>query len=743
MSVPFYGSFREVLVEACPLAGRTIDAKSDEIWIRCVNTGHPPPQQGWKIHVSTTWSDAINVLRQILPILISEKASFKVIATSAFLNSLNEGSFGRSQVGKFLTVYPESDTHATDLASKLHAATLGFRGPRVPSDLPVAPGSLVHYRYGAFGSRRIQTAIGSIEPAIETPEGELVADAHLPFYYAPAWVEDPFVLLGLSAGLPPQKLTVGDKYIIVSVIHSSIRGAVYLAIDIDNPSRCVLKRAYKWASVGLDGDDAQDRLRHEAEMLATLGRHGLSPVLLGMIQDDGDLYVAMEDIDGVTLEQYIVEAARQGSLPTERNVIEWGLQLADLLDALHGCGIVYRDLKSSNIIINKEGVLRLVDFELAAKTGEGKMAKGRGTRGYTSHRRYTSPKQKPRISDDVYGLGAVLYFMATGAEPSQAPNPWSLMDRDPRLINVEINEFLVEIIKRCLDRHSSARFQSIRQVAGAMRSILRRSVLPVPEFRERAGAATRLTGATSLHRYRRMASELGESLRKELCNVTREPGHSQYRSRDLNDGVAGGILALASLVSTSHLSSGCDALAGGARWLARAPRLPGPPLPGLFVGEAGIAIALLRAAQVLRDAELLAVANDRARWISTLPFRSPDLFNGVAGRIWFHILMWDETGVSEHLHSAIRGGEWLLDHAELGPDGGAKWTIPEGYGGLSGRAYYGRAHGAAGIADVLLDLFEISREKKFLDCATSAMTWIAKAAIPVLRDGRGLDWPSE
>jgi len=70
-----------------------------------------------------------------------------------------------------------------------------------------------------------------------------------------------------------------------------------------------------------------------------------------------------------------------------------------------------------------------------------------------------------------------------------------------------------------------------------------------------------------------------------------------------------------------------------------------------------------------------------------------------------------------------------------------KWTIPAGYESLSHHAWLGYAHGAAGIGDVLLDLFEVAGDERFLVAAQGAGRWLNRLARPVLDDGSGLNWP--
>jgi lantibiotic modifying enzyme len=213
-----------------------------------------------------------------------------------------------------------------------------------------------------------------------------------------------------------------------------------------------------------------------------------------------------------------------------------------------------------------------------------------------------------------------------------------------------------------------------------------------------------------------------------------------YRTLDV--GAAGAVLALAELVSELGDPSHRGVLAEAVRWLRHAPAPEGETVAGLYVGEAGIGAALLRAGQVLGDADLVDAAAERGRTIARLPLASPDLYNGAAGRLRFHLWLWEATAGLEHLDEAIRVGEFLLRTASPDEDGGRRWIFPAGLDGFSGQAFAGYAHGAAGIGDVLLDLYAATGQQRFLDGARGAARWLARLSVPTLADRSGLDWPT-
>src|SRR5439155_19665334 len=109
------------------------------------------------------------ILERCLPALLEAGAAFKVASSLVMLDCLNHGDLGLSQVGKFITVYPNEDVHAVELARVLRAATRGLRGPAARCDRRSTTDSPVHYRYGSFGHEFVQTPLGAVVPALAGP----------------------------------------------------------------------------------------------------------------------------------------------------------------------------------------------------------------------------------------------------------------------------------------------------------------------------------------------------------------------------------------------------------------------------------------------------------------------------------------------------------------------------------------------------------------------------------------------
>jgi len=150
---PFTGLLDEALRRA-RLADRWRTADDGRFWCHVQPVDGEEPAQGWKLHVSATPASAAAVLERSLPVLLGGDSGFKFARTPDHVARLNARHTPRGHSGKFLTVYPRTDDEAVRLAAALHEATAGLPGPRVLSDRPYTPDSLVHYRYGAFIEQR-------------------------------------------------------------------------------------------------------------------------------------------------------------------------------------------------------------------------------------------------------------------------------------------------------------------------------------------------------------------------------------------------------------------------------------------------------------------------------------------------------------------------------------------------------------------------------------------------------------
>ncbi len=453
----------------------------------------------------------------------------------------------------------------------------------------------------------------------------------------------------------------------------------------------------------------------------------------------------METLEGETLQTRIGRMIIQNGFVPIKQVVAWSCALADALEVIHMKNIVHADVKPSNVIISPDGQVRLIDFDIAPALDKHTIqTRSRGTKGYISPQRHRG--LPIAIDDDIYSLGAVLYFIVTGVNPSLAPNPFTLLDRPLEWFH-PAGALFKEVITCCLQEQREARYRSmaaIKTVLEALEQDVSQQCIPY-EYKQVCNVEI-----DAQMSYR----EISRSLLETLCAVaqlsTGETGffwkslHSStngFVTRDIAAGSGGTLLALAELVAEFPEPHYYEVLARGSQWLSTVAPTNNQPLPGLYVGEAGVGAALLRAGQVLNDNTLIMTSAECGRQIASLPYISPDLYNGTAGRLRFHLLLWDETGEREHLRAAIACGKHLLTVADERGKGEISWKIPAGYESLSGYTYLGYAHGTSGIADALLDLFECTGDEQFLPVIRGAARWLVHQAIPALHDESGLNWP--
>ncbi len=199
---------------------------------------------------------------------------------------------------------------------------------------------------------------------------------------------------------------VADRYVLDSVIGRGGMADVYRATD------SVLEREVAVKLLRGQATDAHDRQRfqEEAQLLATLDHPNVVTILDAGVCD-GQPFLVMDLVDGRSLAAF----CRGNGIPGHR-VAHVGAELACVLAHVHEQGIVHRDVKPSNILIGRDGVVRLADFGIARTLGDTSSPTGSGTTTGTAA--YIAPEQvrgeAVTPASDVYSLGLVLLEALTG-----------------------------------------------------------------------------------------------------------------------------------------------------------------------------------------------------------------------------------------------------------------------------------------------------------------------------------------
>lgn len=263
-------------------------------------------------------------------------------------------------------------------------------------------------------------------------------------------------------------------FLIEKELGSGAMGAVYLARYLKNNHRVAIK-IMSSAINSNASSSLVSRFEREAEILKHLNNPNIVR-LFGIGKFKGLRYYAMEVIDGDTLEAVLL---RKGAFSWDET-IELGKQICNALQHAHDNGVVHRDIKLSNLMVTKQGVLKLTDFGIA-KDLDGTLLTGANCAIGTAA--YMSPEQCRGEStvtgkSDLYSLGVVLFELLTGKRPFRGNNAVELFlhhvqtkPERPSRINLEIPKFLDTLILHLLEKNPDDRPPSASVVAKILEEI--------------------------------------------------------------------------------------------------------------------------------------------------------------------------------------------------------------------------------------------------------------------------------
>ena len=296
------------------------------------------------------------------------------------------------------------------------------------------------------------------------------------------------------AGLGPGE-TLGD-YELVKEIGRGGMGIVFLALDTKLKRRVALKLLPPHA---LLDTQLRERFQREASAAARLRHPGIVPVF-GVGDADGVPYYAMEFVEGETLDAVLndVREISPGSSSTTaetpwdprsaaatsvrsyfRCVARLALQAAEALDHAHSEGVVHRDIKPGNLMLDKDGAIRITDFGLCQAEGAKDLTRTRDVLGTL---RYMAPEQMRGDADarsDVMSLGLVLYEMLLRRPAYPAEDRLALVRQvadgrivPPRRVDRRVPRDLETIVLKATDREPEMRYARAAAMAEDLRAFL-------------------------------------------------------------------------------------------------------------------------------------------------------------------------------------------------------------------------------------------------------------------------------
>jgi len=244
---------------------------------------------------------------------------------------------------------------------------------------------------------------------------------------------------------------------------------------------CAAKEMYNNAPDPRLRDLTAQAFDREANVLASLS-HPAVPAIYDYFSESNRLYLVMEFIEGKDLDEIIEESP--GPLSQEV-VVDWAIQVCDVLSYLHNHKpqpYVFRDLKPSNIMLNEQGRIVVIDFGIAKVFQRGQRGTMIGTAGYPPPEQYRGDAE-PR--GDIYALGATMHHLLTKRDPRLEP-PFSFHEHPIRSINSAVSEALDRTIMKALEYDIDKRFAT----AEDFKSALEAQRTPEPPHIPTAGAPT-------------------------------------------------------------------------------------------------------------------------------------------------------------------------------------------------------------------------------------------------------------
>lgn len=273
--------------------------------------------------------------------------------------------------------------------------------------------------------------------------------------------------------------TIGS-YRIVEKIGEGAMGAVYRAVDV------MLDRAVAVKALRPElsrQSELAERFRAEAVALARLNHPNIA-ILHGLLSHEGQLFMVMEFVRGETLEQVIRDAGPMNW----RQAAQLSASVLDALQHAHERGVVHRDVKPSNLMLSRRGVVKVMDFGVARLVDQHRQTRtgvAVGTRMYMSPEQIHGHDVDGRT--DVYAMGAVLFELVTGRMPFEATSEYDLLmaqlNEPPPLVSElvpGVPPAIDAIVARAMEKRREDRYGSAMDFRRALLAALAEAP-PVPE----------------------------------------------------------------------------------------------------------------------------------------------------------------------------------------------------------------------------------------------------------------------
>lgn len=339
-------------------------------WTYCQITldDHEEPVQGWKIHISATLDNHIDILQVVAKYATENKLSFKFATCKKDFIDLNGKSIERSGAGKFIVVYPRENMFEKTIED-LYCILKKYEGPYILSDKKYKDSNVVYYRYGEINPMRIRDEYGMIETKVLDRGGKITSDKRVPYFTLPKGILDPF-----GEDDDDGESILLEKYNIKEAIHFSAQGGVYVAYDKKTKQEVIVKEARKYAGLDYNYEYAETRIKREFFYLKKL-KSEVVPNVIELLDDGGNTYLIEEKMEGICLHKFPFE--KSPMVDYRKNLNDFKMEYRTIvkkalesLNCIHRAGYIVNDISPANIIYNEvEKRITFIDFETMTECG--------------------------------------------------------------------------------------------------------------------------------------------------------------------------------------------------------------------------------------------------------------------------------------------------------------------------------------------------------------------------------------
>jgi len=265
------------------------------------------------------------------------------------------------------------------------------------------------------------------------------------------------------------------RYEVKEILGAGGMGVVYRAFDRELQEPVAIKTLRPEALAG--GNTALERFKQEIRLARRIAhRNVVRTYDLGEV--GGTYYLTMEFVEGTSLKQLI---SSRGKLPIPVTLTV-GKQLCRALEVAHAEGVIHRDIKPQNMVVEPNGFLKVMDFGIArlADPAKGKGLTEAGMSIGTPD--YMSPEQLSGLEvdarADLYAAGVVLFECVTGRVPFEAETTWALIAKhleeqppDPRAVNTDVPEGLAAVILKAMAKEPPQRYATASEMHDALAAL--------------------------------------------------------------------------------------------------------------------------------------------------------------------------------------------------------------------------------------------------------------------------------